>query len=240
MIACDCAVCTSSDPHDRRTRTSVVFHFDDRSVLVDTSPELRLQCVACRIRSIDAILFTHHHADHVAGLDDVRRFNWIAQRPLPVYGNRSTLDHLRRMFNYCFVDEPDYPSAKPELIQIAVDGPFELFGRRVTPIPYFHGPLPVLGYRIGNIAYCTDISRMPDESRPLLSDLSVLILGALRRRPHPTHFNIEQAVEEARRIGARRTFFTHIAHELPHAATNAALPDGMELGYDGMVVTDEE
>lgn len=235
MIACDCPVCTSSDPRDHRTRVSAVFHLGEHNVLIDTAPELRLQCVARGIRRADAILFTHHHADHVVGLDDVRRFNWLAGRALNVYGNAATLTRLRSMFDYCFTDDPDYPSAKPDLRPIEVTGAFDLFGRTVIPIHFLHGPLPVLGYRIENIAYCTDISHMPDESRELLTGLDVLILGALRRRPHPTHFNLDQAIAEARRIGARRTYFTHVAHELPHAPTNAELPDGMELAYDGLV-----
>jgi phosphoribosyl 1,2-cyclic phosphate phosphodiesterase len=232
MIGCDCPVCTSADPRDRRSRCSALFSFDGHYVLVDTSPELRLQCLACDVRQVDALLFTHAHADHVVGLDDVRRFNWLQKAALNVYGDAVTLNRLRRMFAYAFREEPDYPSAKPELKGVEI-------GRPVVPIPYFHGPLPVLGFRIGNIAYCPDCSRIPDESRALLAGLDVLILDALRRRPHPTHFNLEQAVEEARRIGARRTYFTHIAHELMHAETNAELPEGMELAYDGLVVVEE-
>ena len=139
------------------------------------------------------------------------------------------------MFEYAFIHEPDYPSAKPHLKTVEVHGPFELFGRRIIPIPYQHGTVPVLGYRVGDIAYCSDCSFIPDDSMNLLCDLDVLILDALRRRPHPTHFNLEQAVQWAGRIGARRTYFTHIAHELPHAATNAELPEGLELAYDGLV-----
>lgn len=240
MIACDCGVCTSPDPHDRRTRVSAVFSFDDHQVLIDTPPELRLQCVACNIRRIDAVLLTHAHADHVVGLDDVRRFNDLRNGPLNVHASPETLARVRQMFDYAFVDDPDYPSHKPTLIPVAVDGPFELFGRRVTPIPYKHGPFDVLGYRIGDVAYCPDCNFIPDSSRALLRDLDVLILGALRRRPHPTHFNLEQAVAEARRIGARRTYFTHIAHELRHAEVCAELPAGMALAHDGLVCDSEE
>jgi phosphoribosyl 1,2-cyclic phosphate phosphodiesterase len=239
MIGCDCAVCTSDDPRDRRTRTSAVFSYDGCNLLIDTGPELRLQCVAQGIRRADAILFTHHHADHVVGLDDVRRFNWLQRSPITAYGNERTIGYVRSMFAYAFTDEPDYPSAKPDLHTRVIDGPIELFGRIVTPIPYFHGPLAVLGYRVGNIAYCPDCNRIPDESRELLRGLDVLVLNALRRRPHPTHFTIDEAVEEARRIGARRTYFTHIAHELGHVATNAVLPEGMALSYDGLVCESE-
>ena len=240
MIGCDCPVCTSDDPHDRRTRVSVVFHYNDRNVLVDCGPELRLQCVANRIDRAHAVLITHHHADHIVGIDDLRRFNWLQDGLITLYGAERTLSQVRDMFAYCFVDDPDYPSAKPRLRTKPVDGPFELFGREVIPVPYLHGQLPVLGYRIGRIAYCTDCSLIPDTSRELLRGLDVLVLGALRRRPHPTHFNIEQAVEEARRIGAKRTYFTHIAHELAHEQTNAELPEGMELAFDGLVCRESE
>lgn len=236
MIGCDCPVCTSDDPRDRRTRCSAVFSFDDRHILVDTAPELRLQAVACGVRRVDAVLYTHHHADHVVGLDDLRRFNWLAGGVLPVYGSDATLTRVEQMFPYAFFEDPEYPSAKPQLAATRVSAPFELFGRTVTPIPYLHGPLPVIGFRIGSIAYCPDCSLMPEDARPLLRDLDVLVLDALRRRPHPTHFNLDQAVEEARRIGAQRTYFTHIAHELRHAETNAELPRGMQLAHDGLVV----
>jgi len=236
MIGCVCPVCTSDDARDRRTRPSAVFSFDGFHVLVDTAPELRLQCVACGIQRVHAVLFTHHHADHVTGLDDVRVFNYQLRGPLPVYGGAATLARLREMFRYAFEDDPQYPSARPELRTIEIGGPFALFGREIVPIPYLHGRMPVLGFRIGRIAYCPDCSFIPDGSRSLLRNLDVLILDALRRRPHPTHFNLEQAVEEARRIGAARTYFTHIAHELKHAETNAELPAGMELAYDGLAL----
>lgn len=235
MIGCDCPVCMSDDPRDRRTRTSAVFGLPGGNVLIDTGPELRLQCIAHGVRSVDAILFTHHHADHVVGLDDTRRFNWLKRGPVPIYGNADTLGRVRKMFPYAFEFDPEYPSAKPDLRPHVIDGPLELCGARIIPLPYLHGRLPVLGFRVGRIAYCPDCSHIPDETRALLTDLEVLILDALRRRPHPTHFNLEQAVEEARRIGAKRTYFTHIAHELGHAETNAALPAGMALAYDGLV-----
>lgn len=236
MIGCDCAVCRSVDPRDRRTRASAVFQRDGAALLIDTGPELRLQCLAAGLSRVDAILYTHHHADHVTGLDDVRRFNWLQGGPLDVYSNHETLARLREMFGYAFVENPDYPSAKPQLTPHRIDGPFEVRGVRVRPIPLQHGPLPVLGFRVGDVAYCSDCNAIPDESRPLLRDLDVLVLDALRRRPHPTHYNLEQAIEEARRIGAARTYFTHIAHELPHAETNAELPPGMALAYDGLVI----
>jgi phosphoribosyl 1,2-cyclic phosphate phosphodiesterase len=235
MIGCDCAVCTSDDPRDKRTRTSVVFSYGSHTILVDTAPELRLQCVACDVRRVDAILFTHYHADHITGLDDVRRFNWIQDTPITVYGDRETLDRLWQMFPYAFEDDPEYPSAKPELNTALLDGPFDLFGERVIPVPLMHGSLPVYGFRVGGIAYCTDCNGIPASSYELLRDLDVLLLDAVRHQPHATHFTVEQAVAEAQRIGAKRTYFTHIAHALGHAETNAQLPAGMELAYDGLV-----
>lgn len=240
MIACDCPVCTSSDPRDRRTRTSVLVETAGKSLLIDTTPELRIQCLACNVRRVDAVLFTHDHADHVVGLDDLRRFNALQKQILTCYGNEATLTTLRHMFSYAFRDDPDYPSAKPLLATERVDGPFEAAGIPVTPVPLLHGQMPVLGYRIGRFAYCTDVSRIPEASMRLLEGLDVLILDGLRRRPHPTHFNLEQAVEAAGRIGAGKTFFTHIAHELGHEETNAGLPEGMALGYDGQVIEVEE
>jgi phosphoribosyl 1,2-cyclic phosphate phosphodiesterase len=239
MIACDCPVCTSSDPRDKRTRASALFSFDDCSLLIDTPPELRLQCLACDVRRIDAILLTHAHADHITGLDDVRIFNALQQEALDVYGNAPALERLQAMFRYAFDVDCDYPSAVPSLRAVVVEGTIDAFARPVIPIPYAHGPVAVFGYRVGKIAYCPDCNGIPDSSRPLLEDLDVLVLDALRRRPHPTHFNLDQAIAEAHRIGARQTVFTHIAHELGHAATEAALPAGMIMAYDGMVLTSD-
>jgi len=236
MIGCDCAVCTSQDPRDRRTRASVLVEADDHPILIDTAPEMRMQCLACNVRRVETVLYTHCHADHVAGLDDLRRFNWLNGGPLTCYADPPTVDALDRMFPYAFAHMPSYPSSKPELELARIDGPFEVFGTRVVPIPMFHGDLPVLGFRFGPFAYCTDCSRIPDESFELLAGVKVLILDALRHKPHPTHFTVRQAVEAARRVGAQGTYFTHIAHDLPHRATNEALPDGMALGYDGQVI----
>ncbi|MCK4659026.1 MAG: MBL fold metallo-hydrolase [Phycisphaerae bacterium] len=237
MIGCDCPVCTSTNPRDQRSRPSIWVDYGDRGILVDAAPELRLQCIANNVRRVDALLFTHHHADHVAGLDDLRRFNWILKSAVPCYGLPDTLEVVRRMFLYAFEEDSSYPSYKPDLHLVPIEqGTLELFGRAIIPIPLMHGPLPVLGYRFGSIAYCTDCNFIGEESVELLRGLDVLILDALRIRPHATHFNLEQAIEAARIIGARRTLFTHIAHEIMHEPVNAGLPDGMELAYDGQII----
>ncbi len=236
MIGCDCAVCTSTDPRDRRTRPSIIVQAAERSILIDTSPELRLQSLACSVTRVDAVLFTHYHADHVAGLDDLRRFNHLQKSALTCHADRATADVLVRMFPYAFEDLTGYVSSKPQLRLEMIDGPFDLFGVRVIPVPLLHGDLPVLGFRFGPFAYCTDCSRIPDPSFDLLRGLDVLVLDALRRRPHPTHFTLDEAVEHARRIGAQRTFFTHMAHDLAHDATNRELPPNMALAHDGQVI----
>ncbi len=240
MIGCECEVCRSDDPKDKRTRTSLYVERGDVSVLVDTPPELRLQCIASGIRSVNGVLFTHAHADHVVGLDDLRRFNWLSGKAVPCYGTSETLGSLERMFSYAFKEMPDYPSSKPRLELCTIDGnPFEVDGFKIIPISLRHGCKMIVGYRFGDVAYCTDCNGIPDESFPLLQELDVLILDGLRETPHPTHFNLSQAVEMAGRIGARRTFFTHIAHELGHSRTNASLPDNMALAYDGQIVISE-
>ncbi|GJM23840.1 MAG: MBL fold metallo-hydrolase [Phycisphaerae bacterium] len=237
MIGCDCSVCTSDDPKDKRTRTSVLVETLGKAFLIDTSPELRLQCVANGVNHIDAVLFTHAHADHVTGMDDLRRFNWLSRSTLDCYGTSATLDSIRNMFAYIFQEDPEYPSHKPSLTLNEIgDEPLSIADVPVTPIALMHGPLPVLGFRFGNIAYCTDCNQIPDDSLKRLQNLDVLILDALRDKPHPTHFNLVEAVAMATRIGAKRTFFTHIAHALGHAETNGKLPESMALAHDGLVI----
>lgn len=235
MIGCDCAVCRSEDPRDKRTRPSILVRTSLQCLLVDTAPELRLQCISNGVNRVDAVLYTHHHADHVAGLDDLRRFNWLMQKAVPLYGTERTLTNLRRMFHYAFEPAPDSPHSRPQLDLHPIDErPFTVGGETVVPIPLMHGPLPVLGFRVGRFAYCTDCSSVPAASMDLLRDLDVLVLDALRHDSHPAHFSLEQAIEAAGRIGAARTFFTHMTHQLGHEATNRGLPDGMALAYDGL------
>lgn len=235
MIGCDCAVCRSPDLHDFRDRCSLYLSSGDQRILIDTSPELRHQCLKWNVRRVDAVLYTHHHADHVMGLDDLRRFNWLSHGVLPVYGQAATLDRLRIMFPYAFVGAGPSASSRPELVPHAIgEGPFRVGSLWITPIPLNHGTMPVLGFRIGRFAYCTDCNAISESSQALLGDLDVLVLDALRLRPHPTHFNLAQAIEMAHRIGAKTTYFTHIAHDIGHAAIEPTLPPGMHLAYDGL------
>ena len=237
MIGCHCAVCESDDPHDKRTRPSVIIRYGGVNVLVDTSPELRIQCVANRVDHIEAVVYTHAHADHVMGLDDLRRFNAARSGPLDVWADEPTHRTLDRCFGYAFV-EPDPRSKlfRPHLVRRFIDGRFEVAGRTWTPVPLFHGDMPVLGFRVGRVAYCTDVSRIPEASYALLEGLDVLVLDALHHKKHETHFNLEEAVAEAKKIRARETWFTHIAHGLEHRATNESLPEGVKLAHDGLLV----
>lgn len=237
MIGCDCDVCRSTDPRDKRSRPSIYVELDDDlKVLVDTTPDLRAQALRQEIRRLDAILYTHAHADHVMGFDEVRRFNMIQRTAVPAYGDERTVSELARTFAYAFDPHAPKGGGVPDVRLFRLAGPFMLGRHEVTPIPIHHGPWRILGYRIGHLAYLTDCSGIPDSSLDLLGGLHTLVLDALRRRPHPTHFTLDQAVAMARRIGAEQTYFTHIAHDLGHAETCAQLPAGMALAYDGLTL----
>jgi phosphoribosyl 1,2-cyclic phosphate phosphodiesterase len=238
MIGCHCAVCTSTDPHDWRDRPSVVISYGSTRILIDATPELRIQCLKQKVDSIDAVVFTHAHADHIMGLDDVRRFNAIKGQPLDVWADRTTFESLDQCFGYAFKDpDPQAKTFRPHLVRRLITGPFEIAGQTWTPIALRHGGEPVLGFRIGRLAYCTDVNFIPEQSFDLLRDLDVLVLDALSPMPHEKHFSLDQAAETARRIGAKQTVFTHMAHKLPHAQTNRSLPGNMQLAYDGQRLT---
>lgn len=232
---CDCAVCRSGDPRDRRLRPSILLRWPSASVLIDTSTDLRQQALTHRIDRIDAVLYTHSHADHLLGLDDLRLYNWKQRGPIPVYGSATTLKAMRRTFWYVFDENPP-EHTRPAVEQHVVDSPFPLHGETIVPVPVLHGRLPVLGYRMGKFAYLTDVSAIPETSFALLEGLDLLVLSALRDRPHPTHMTVEQSLAAAERIGARRTLFTHMSHELEHAGTCARLPRGVDLAYDGLEI----
>ena len=238
-IGCDCVVCTSSDPKDRRTRPSIYIETAETHLLVDTSTDLRTQALARNVRRVDAILFTHSHADHVMGLDDVRRYNQMQKGPIPCYADAATIAALRRTFAYVFSPPTQIGGGLPQLELHEITGPWSIADVRIVPIPLWHGKLPVLGFRIGAFAYLTDCNRIPDESWPLLTadgGVRTIILDALRHRPHSTHFSVSEAVAVAQRLGVERAYLTHIAHDLGHAATNAQLPAGVELAYDGVQI----
>jgi len=240
MIGCDCAVCRSDDPRDARTRPSVYVTLPDgTSVLIDTAPDFRMQALRHRLPRIDAVLYTHGHADHVLGLDDLRRFNHLQRGRIPCYGDTQTIGELRRTFGYIFDRSASVGGGLPEIDLFAVHGAFSLGRTEVIPVPLWHGRRLVQGYRIGSLAYLTDCSAIPDSSWELLDGVDVVVIDALRHRPHPTHFTVAEALAAVQRLGPSHAWFTHICHDLPHAATTANLPDGVELAYDGLSVTFE-
>jgi phosphoribosyl 1,2-cyclic phosphate phosphodiesterase len=241
MIGCSCAVCRSSDPRDRRTRPSILIESDGdaavRSILFDTSTDLRAQALAHGVTRVDAILFTHSHADHVLGLDEVRRFNALQRTAIPCFADAHTCDDLRRMFRYIFNPPAERGGGIPQITLFQIMGPFMVGRIEVIPVPIMHGRRQILGFRIGTFAYLTDCSSIPDESWPMLTGVRTLVLDALRDRPHPTHLTVDEALAIVARLSPERTYFTHIAHDLPHAATCARLPRGVELAYDGLILT---
>jgi len=252
MIGCECAVCRSTDPRDRRSRPSIFIETRDddddaarampafaravRHILVDTSTDLREQALRHDIRRVDAILFTHSHADHVLGLDEVRRYNSLQKAPIACYADAQTLADLRQTFHYIFTPHTTWPGRTPQLSLFRIGGPFVLGGLEIVPVPLLHGRRPILGYRIGTFAYLTDCNQIPDASWPLLDGVRTLVLDALRDRPHPTHFSVSEALDVVVRLAPERAYFTHICHDLGHAATCARLPAGVELAYDGLVL----
>ncbi len=234
-ITCRCKVCTSADARDQRTRPSLLVEFDGRVVLIDTTPDFRQQALREKMDRLDAVVFTHGHADHVLGLDDTRVFYFRQQVPLPIWADQRSMETLRQIFSYIFNGTYKYGGVG-KLDPHLIDGPFELWGLKMIPVPVLHGDLPVLGFRFGPAAYVTDFSTIPETSLPLLEGLDVLILDALRHKPHPTHSNIEQSLALVERLKPRQALFTHIAHELGHEETNAQLPPHVRLAYDGQRV----
>jgi phosphoribosyl 1,2-cyclic phosphate phosphodiesterase len=233
-IGCTCAVCHSTDPHDRRTRPSVMVSYNDRHILIDTTPDFREQALREKITHLDAVLYTHAHADHLLGIDDLRPLSF-GHKPgrLPLYATPDAAEFMRNMFRYIF--EANYKFgglARVELLPI--EGTVELFGARFEPLTVIHGETPILGFRFGSAAYLTDHSDVPSDTLEKLRGLDILFLDALRRQPHPTHSTVEQSLKIVDKVMPKRAFFTHICHDLPHQATNATLPANVRLAYDGM------
>lgn len=238
VIGCDCATCTSDDPRNGRTRCSLVLGLPQGNLLVDTPPDLRLQLLREGVGLVHAVLYTHDHVDHLYGLDDLRIFPFYLQRRLKLYCEDFVEARIRRAFDYAFLDEtPNFqPAAVPQLdfVRIGDEAAFPLLGAGVVPFRLLHGRFRVLGFRFGDVAYCTDTNFIPEETWPKLAGLHTLILDCLRPRPHPTHFGLDEALAVAGRVGARRTLFTHLSHDLEHEATSRELPPGVELAYDGL------
>ena len=233
-IGCNCSVCGSADPRDRRTRPSVLIEYGDRAVLIDTTPDFREQAIRENIRSLDAVLYTHTHADHLLGIDDLRPLSF-KHKPnrLPLYAHPDAAEFIRGMFRYIF--DADYKfGGLPQVEMRTIDGPLELFGATFEPIVLIHGDAEIYGFRFGSAAYLTDHSDIPEPSLNKLKGLDILFLDALRYKPHPTHSTVEHSLTTVARLKPQRAFFTHICHDLPHAATNAALPENVKLSYDGM------
>jgi phosphoribosyl 1,2-cyclic phosphate phosphodiesterase len=236
VIACGCATCRSDDPRDSRLRPSIFVETPDAKVLVDAGPDLRMQALRAGVERVDAVLFTHGHADHILGIDDLRRFNHLQGGAMPCYADAKTIGEIRAVFQYAFDPATPKGGGLPRLELFAIAGPFCVGRTEIQPVPLYHGARPLLGFRFGGFAYLTDCNRIPPEAWRLLDHLDVVVLDALRDRPHSTHFSLTEAVDAAARIGAGRTFFTHMCHDLPHAATCARLPAGVSLAYDGLVV----
>jgi len=236
VLGCHCPVCRSTDPRNNRTRCSALFEWSGRKVLIDTATDFRQQALREGIEQVDSVLYTHAHADHVHGIDDLRTFTLATGQAIPVYAAPGVIDRLQGLFSYIFSDI-DAPGYRPRLQVSEVTGPFELFGQRVIPIPLVHGPGESLGYRVGNLAYVVDCSAIPQTSWGLLQGLEVLVIDALRFRGHESHFSVSEAIEVAERLRVPRTLLTHLTHDIDCQRDAAGLPAGVEFAYDGQTLT---
>lgn len=234
VIGCECQVCKSLDFRDKRFRSSIHVEAQGVSLVVDTGPDFRMQMLRSGIKKLDAIVYTHEHKDHTAGLDDIRPYNFSQQMDMPIFGRRQVLDQIQREFSYIF-SAKKYPGV-PQVESVEIDeNPFQINGLPITPIPVLHYKLPVLGFRFGDFSYITDANFIPDESLKLLEGTEILVLNALQKESHISHFTLDEAIEMAQKIGAKQTYFTHISHRLGlHAAVERDLPEGIALGYDGL------
>jgi len=237
MIGCDCDTCISKNPKDKRLRSSVLLRWSDgdtvRNVLIDTSTDLRQQSLANNLRRIDSVLFTHAHADHIHGIDELRSFNFIQKEFIPCYGSGHTLSRIRSMFDYIFSDS-EVGGGKPRLTLHPVSGDFELFGKMVETLPAMHGKLEVFGYRVGPLAYITDCNYIPDATLKKMEGVKLLVIGAVQIEKHVTHFKVDEAIEISRRVGAEKTYLTHLNHQIKDDVVTARLPENISLAYDGL------
>lgn len=238
-IGCGCDTCQSDHPRNKRTRASAIFGLPEGNLLVDTSPDLYQQLIRQKIGIVHSVVYTHEHSDHVMGFDDLRLFQFYLGHAVPVYCNETVEGRLRKAFDYAFSDrETTHPGATPSVDIRRIEGePMEILGATVTPIPMKHGPhFEVLGFRIGDVAYCTDVNHIPDSSLKLLEGVKRLVLGALRPDPHPTHFCFEEAIEVVKKIGPEKTWFTHCSCSVNYPEANSMLPEGIEIGFDGLEI----
>jgi len=236
-VGCHCDVCTSTDPRDSRLRPSILLSYEERRVLIDATPDFRQQALRIGLERLDAVIFTHAHADHIMGLDDVRPFNFRQKERIPIYASAETMANIQRCFLYIFdggKKESNVPRLDPRVIN---DAPFDVFGMEFVPVPVLHGSQLIYGFQFGAAAYLTDHSDIPPSSLELLRGLDVLFLDALRYKPHPTHSTVDTSIATATNLGARRTFFTHICHDLRHERAESLLPPHVRLAYDGLELT---
>ncbi|MDA1191250.1 MAG: MBL fold metallo-hydrolase [Candidatus Poribacteria bacterium] len=235
VIGCGCAICASDNPKNKRLRVAGMLSWDEFNVVIDTGPDFRQQMLRHRITDLHAVLLTHSHVDHLYGLDDIRIFCYRAGGRIPIFGERAVLDRVMHVFDYAFQAKAEGGGVPQlELNEIRIGEPFKVLGREVMPLRVWHGSTPVTSFRLGNFAYVTDTNRVPDETLEGLQGLDTLILDALRERRHSTHFSIEEAVEVAQRLEAKRTYFIHMTHDVDHDSVNAALPDNIHLAFDGL------
>ncbi|WP_308388058.1 MBL fold metallo-hydrolase [Acidithiobacillus sp. AMEEHan] len=234
QIGCDCAVCRSADVRNQRSRASILVEEQDTRILVDTGPDLRMQMLGAGVRHLDAVFYTHFHADHINGIDDLRAFNFLAKRVIPCFADVRTAQELVERFRYCFLP-PDPGWAKPSLSMKVIEAEQQVGAIKVLPVPVLHGHLPIYGYRFGSAAYLTDLKTIPESSYALLQDLDLLILDCLREEEHPTHVNLQESLAIAERIGARQTLLTHMTHDLDYRRLQDSLPPRIAPAYDGLV-----
>lgn len=236
VIACECDVCNSDDPLDKRLRSSILVEDEETSLIVDAGPDFRQQLLREKVKKVDAILITHYHKDHIAGLDDVRSFNYLHRKAMRVYASRRDQNRIKEEFSYAFADEK-YPGVPDFDLVLLDEKPFNVGSIHIQPVKIKHLQLGVFGFRFGNFAYLTDVNFIPDESMQLLKGIKVLVIDALRKYKHISHFTLDEAIEVSKKLGAEKTFFTHVSHLMGKSAeVNPTLPQGMQLAFDGQII----